>query len=359
MSIETDFESQHISAMLKRIQKIDAIYNYASKEIADRLVRNTLKYGQQGTSFFRWNRKTEEQIDVILESLRNGVYENIRNGSADAWDIANAKNDMLVKSYLGNMTVSGEIYAIMHQLNLTALDAFLNRIVNGLTIFDRVWDLVKVGKNQMELALSAGIAEGRSAAVLARDIKQSLNEPDKLFRRVRDKDGNLVLSKAAQRYHPGRGVYRSSFKNAMRLTRTEINGAYRQSDYDRRQQLSFVVGIEVHLSAQHPAYDICDSMQGRYPKSFIWTAWHPQCICYTTSVLASKEEFKKYLRTGQLDTKRTITTIPKKAEQYMQQNGDKLRSYNTQFEWMGNFTQENKLRVNVSTLKMPKNTKED
>ena len=75
-----------------------------------------------------------------------------------------------------------------------------------------------------------------------------MNEPDRLYRRVRDKGGNLRLSKAAKMYHPGQGVYRSSAKNAQRLTRTEINMAYRESEYLRWQQLDFIVGIRVMLS---------------------------------------------------------------------------------------------------------------
>ena len=58
---------------------------------------------------------------------------------------------------------------------------------------------------------------------LSRDVRRYLRNPDKLFRRVRDKHGNLRLSKAAKAYHPGRGVYRSSYRNALRLTATENN----------------------------------------------------------------------------------------------------------------------------------------
>lgn len=46
---------------------------------------------------------------------------------------------------------------------------------------------------------------------------------ERLYRRVRGADGKLHLSKAAKAYHPSQGVYRSSYKNAMRLTRTECN----------------------------------------------------------------------------------------------------------------------------------------
>jgi hypothetical protein len=71
--------------------------------------------------------------------------------------------------------------------------------------------------------------------------------------------------------------------------------AYRTSDYTRRQQLDFVVGIEVRLSNNHtingvPFTDICDDLKGKYPKTFKFTGWHPLCRCYAVSVLKTEEE---------------------------------------------------------------------
>ena len=106
-------------------------------------------------------------------------------------------------------------------------------------------------ERHIELSLSIGISEGRSAADISRDVRVYLNEPDKLFRRVRNAFGNLTLSKVAQAYHPGQGVYRSSYQNAMRMARTEINSAYREADSIRWQQLDFIVGYEVKTSKSH------------------------------------------------------------------------------------------------------------
>lgn len=124
--------------------------------------------------------------------------------------------------------------------------------------------------------------------------------PDKLFRRVKDEHGNLQLSKAAKAFHPGPGVYRSSYMNARRLAVTENNMAYRTADYERYQRFDFVVGIEVHLSNNHNCKgvpngdfkDICDELQGRYPKDFKFVGWHPHCRCYVTSILKTPEEME-------------------------------------------------------------------
>ena len=66
--------------------------------------------------------------------------------------------------------------------------------------------------------------------------------------------------------------------NARRLAVTETNLAYRTADYDRYQLFDFVVGIEIHLSGNHTCkgvkgdfFDICDELQGKYPKDFKFT----------------------------------------------------------------------------------------
>ena len=88
-------------------------------------------------------------------------------------------------------------------------------------------------------------------ADLSRDVRQYLKYHNKLFRRVRDKDGVLRLSKAAAAFHPGRGVYRSSYKNALRLTATENNIAYRTCDHLSWNALPFVLGQEIKTSNNH------------------------------------------------------------------------------------------------------------
>lgn len=40
--------------------------------------------------------------------------------------------------------------------------------------------------------------------------------------------------------------------------------------------------------------DICDTLQGRYPKDFKWTGWHPFCRCFATAITASEKERDKY-----------------------------------------------------------------
>ena len=122
-------------------------------------------------------------------------------------------------------------------LNKDAIDKYLNRKTYGLKLSDRVWRLQAGMLEQIEATLQLGILEGKSASDIANDLRMYLKEPNRLFRRVRDKQGELKLSKAAKAYHPGQGVYRSSYKNALRLARNEINKAYRLAQWERWQQI--------------------------------------------------------------------------------------------------------------------------
>ena len=175
-----------------------------------------------------------------------------------------------------------------------------------------MWKYTNQFKDEIELGLDLGIRSGRSADELSRDLRSYLQHPDKLFRRVRNKHGQLVLSQRARAYHPGRGVYRSSYKNARRLAATETNIAYRTADYERWQQFDFVVGIEIKLSNNHPEPDICDDLKGRYPKDFKFTGWHPHCRCHVETVLKTPDELiadNRRIMEGGKPTETSVNTV--------------------------------------------------
>lgn len=243
----------------------------------------------------------EQRADKLVRELAQKVTRIIEDGEEEAWLEANAKNDALVDSVVKGTGLPKEVVAQWKQPNLNALEAFQARKIAGMGLSKRVWALTNTAKQELELALDLGIGEGKSAAELSRDIRKYLNEPNKLFRRVRDAKGVLRLSKAAKMYHPGRGVYRSSYKNALRLTQTEINMAYRSSDHKRWSQTDWIIGVRVSLSNNHtlngiPFHDICDDVKGVYPKDFKFIGWHPKCRCHATPELAKREERIAYLK---------------------------------------------------------------
>jgi hypothetical protein len=230
----------------------------------------------------------------------------------------------------------------MQDRNLDALETFQGRKVGGMNLSQRVWKYVDEWKDHLEMALDVGLGDGVSAAKLARDVRQDLKDPNRLFRRVRDKHGNLVLSKHARAFHPGQGVYRSSVKNAQRLTRSEINMAYRESDFKRWQQLDFVVGFEIVRSNHEPHFEcpLCDRLAGKYPKTFKFVGWHPQCMCKAVPILMDDETFdanelgelRAALRGTEykaLQGKNAVTEMPDGFMEWVQENAERQANWNS------------------------------
>ena len=131
-------------------------------------------------------------------------------------------------------------------------------------------------------------------------------------------------------FEAGRGKYKSAYMNSMRLARTEINMAYRSSDCNMAQNLMAVVGIGVNLSNNHtcngqPFVDICDELQGRYPKDFIFRGWHPQCRCFITFITKTDEEFWRDLSDGiDRPSVNTVKDVPPGFHDWLMNNKERL-----------------------------------
>lgn len=283
---------------------------------------------------WRGNKAVEKEVDRILFGLDDEMKLYMIDNMRKAQNLANNCQDAMVEDYTKGIDIDPKLKSSMMARNTEALAAWEAYRVRGLETSSRVWNNSKQAKEQLEFFLKEGLADGTSAKQLATDLQKYLKEPAKRFRRVRDAEGKLILSRPAKNYRPGRGVYRSSYKNALRLTRNEINLSYRNADNVRREQLDFVLGIRVNLSDAHPRYDICDELQGVYPKDFIYTGWHVNCLCFTTSVLMTKQEFVQYLKTGAVSEKLKITTIPKRAQNYLKSNSDKIKAMKSKPYWL-------------------------
>lgn len=271
------------------VRQLNQIYELAIQEAT--ALAQTLPVDPTQPFQFSDYPQTTARISQLMQDMATRLTMVIQNGQQTGWLLSAQKNDALIESILPTAQLPASSQYMNR--NLEALSAFQARKKAGLKLSDRVWQYTNQFKKEIELGLDVNLGEGKSAAQISRALRTYLNDPNRLFRRVADKHGRLALSKAAANYHPGQGVYRSSYKNALRLARTEINMAYRAADYERWQQLDFVVGFEVKLSPSHVIVDICDDLKGRYPKTFKFTGWHPQCRCYTVPVLATAEELSK------------------------------------------------------------------
>jgi hypothetical protein len=336
-TIEEQYEIEYRRRLAAINKKIRRTYEKAIQQI--RITLSTVTYKNRPFALKDYP-ILQKKVDQVAKQMHAEIYATTVNGIKDSWSLSNKKNNVLVDKRLAGRQLKKGLRQVLYDPNKGALEAFIQRKEKGLNLSDRVWNLLDPFKKELEQTMGLGLGQGRSAADIARDAKRYLNEPDKLFRRVRGEDGQLHLSQAAKDYHPGQGVYRSSFKNAFRLTRTETNMAYRTSDHERWQNMPFVVGIEIKLSKSHPRYDICDPLAGEYPKDFKFVGWHPQCLCYQVAKQMSDEEFEKLedqILAGEEpngSARGTVTHLPKGFKDYLEKNRKRIAGWKNQPYWM-------------------------
>ncbi|CAG5072895.1 hypothetical protein DYBT9623_04433 [Dyadobacter sp. CECT 9623] len=355
---EEDYARLHIGRIDAFALKVQKLYHQA---LADAIrIGVSTKHDPKKPFRFSDYPNLQERVNWMLVNLTNGIVKVINSGSNDEWLLAEQKNDDLVNRLFGKNLPAAVSDRFLGR-NLEALAAFQNRKVNGLDLSKRVWRHTKHFKSEMEMALDVGLLEGKSARQLSQDTRAFLDEPAKLFRRVRDARGQLHLSKRAALYKPGQGVYRSSYKNAMRLTRTETNMAYRESDHERWQSMDFVVGIEIRRSNHPYECPTCGPLAGRYPKQFKFTGWHPQCRCHAVAILSSKEERDAIVdrilageETSAVVSKNEVRDMPDNYNHWVDKNRQRLlRAPSKPYFIRDNYGNATALNLSLDLPKMP------
>ena len=316
-----NYDDQHRKHLMAYLQQIERLFYQLVGTAVFIALKTDYKELIASTLFAFAATKKGKSFEKELANFSNQLDQIIKQGITKEWAFANLKQDQLLREGLTK-----------HQ-NLEALEAFKERKIKDFTISDRVWNIAKKAQTEIELALSVSLEEGKSAVQLSREVRNLLNNPTALFRRVRDQYGNLVLSKNAQNYHPGQGVYRSAYKNALRLTSNEINVAYKSADWLRIQQNPDIVGFEVRLSPQHKVYDMCDELKGKYPKTFHFHGWHVGCKCHIITLLKTDEELIKELKSDETlppeSSSNYVAEVPNNYKQWVTDNKDRFNNWKT------------------------------
>lgn len=325
------FDAEHFNNLERNAAKVNRLYALLIKEVAKLTENITLDpdvpFDPSKYPHFKAG------LDKLILIFSRQAAALIQVNSAKEWDLSDKKNSALMGNLAASTGLSAAQLATFRKSNIQALKAFQNRKIKGMGLSDRVWNYSKQYKKEIETVLDLSLGQGRSAQQIARDLKKYLVNPDSAFRRYRDKNGNLKYGAIAKEYHPGAGIYRSSYKNAMRLSRTENNMAYHASDSLKYKNLPQVIGFEVKLSNTHEMSkcqcEVCELFAGQYPKDFSFEGWHPHCKCTTIPILKSKEERKEDMkRIAQglpvLESKNNIKTIPEGMKKWLADNKDKI-----------------------------------
>lgn len=291
--------------------------------------------------------------DIFNDYLQNSILC-YKSGITDGVSLAYTHDG----DALGQFSVLSD--KALQTARKTAAATFIaNRLnaKNGLNLAQSVWNYCQQTKSEFEMAMSNviadGLEKGTSAEEVGRRLRQYLNNPDMMYRRYHTvkvlKSGQKkdVVTWRRKRIIDGRvrfveeplervgqGVYRSARKNALRVARTEINAAYHKARNERWKNEPFVIGQHIHISPQHDPEedaDICDELEGYYPKDFNWDSWHSQCMCTSDPVMISGEERKQFYKrlakgedmTNYISPNR-VKDVPDQYKRYIEANGDKI-----------------------------------
>lgn len=294
-------------------------------------------------------------LKARLNDIFNDYFQNnvlcYKNGITDGVALA-YNHDSAVLSGFSIMSNK----ALRAARNIAAETFISNRLNSkrGLNLAQTVWNYCQQTKSEFEMAMSNviadGLKKGTSAEEIGKQLRRYLNNPDMMYRRYHtvkvQKNGKkkdvvtwrkkrIIDGKVRFVEEPlekvGMGVYRSSRKNALRVARTEINSAYHKARNERWQNEPFVIGQWIHVSPQHEIDDICNDLEGRYPKGFPWDGWHPSCTCTSDPILISGEEKKKFydrLYAGEdmsgYISPYTVNDVPDNYKKYIRDNAENI-----------------------------------
>lgn len=331
-----------------------------------------------------------ERLNQIFIEYFNDNMLCYKQGISDGVALAYSQDDV----NLGKYTILQD--KAIDTARKAAQTAFYERRVqrqSGLSLSDRVWNYAQMGKSEIETAIANvvadGLTKGTSAEELGRAVRQYLNNPDMMYRRYHklivdnaghkrrvvrwyrrhiDENGKVTF-KDEPLEKVGTGTYRSARMNSLRLMRTEINMAYHNANNERWQREPFVIGIRIWLSPEHPEYDICDELMGEYPKNFVFTSWHPSCLCASAPITIQGEERREFYRrlmngedmSGYVSPN-AIKTPPAAWNKYINDQHDNILNAgergklayhlrdNTKY-WLGQFTADEQKRMGFEVKK--------
>ena len=305
--------------LAKYVALIEEIYEQLNLEAA-KLVSTHTDYNAEDEKPFRWSDypQTRQKIADIQKRFVEDIQAVIYRGTSEEWKNSNEVQDLLANAVLRSYDaqVNGEQYRIYYQENSDALEAFQERKDKGLNVSEKLWQQSAVNKKGFEEAISCAIEKGTSAITLSKQISKYLQDFPQLQKDYKERFGKASKANDCE--------YRS-----IRLARSEINMAYRQAENQRWQQMDFVVGYEIKLSGSHHVDDICDQLKGKYPKTFIWTGWHPNDMCYKIPILKTEEEFWAWDGRGEAttDSVNEVKDVPEGFKQWIDNNIHRAKSW--------------------------------
>lgn len=214
---------------------------------------------------FKANRKTMEQTILVERALYESFIDIV---------LTEDKLTFGIDSTLAGTGGAAVSLATKKWSDVTAriIKTITKKNLAGLNPSERVWDYTTRAEQDIKRLVANGMANGENPMTIARKIKKYVSPS--------------VEATSELGVSPGQGVYRSPYRNAMRLARTEMNKTYVKAQVAFAKDKPWIDGMEITLSPAHSEADECDDLAdgGPYTPEEVdqLIPAHPHCMCRGT-----------------------------------------------------------------------------
>lgn len=285
MSIESDANAYIRAGRKKNIdyiraseQKLLNEYNNTASRIAEKIARtpeNTKRlqslYDDLEKELDRLNRRITDKVYATIDRTVREVLVVIGK-SSDVY------TDVLVGGYTGGM--SKTVFDRIHHRTMASLFSD----IKGIELSDKIWELHKTTLIDMRAMIARELMAGSTWAEIAQKSKAFLALSTVDMRRK-------IWKEFFKTYKPGRGVYKSAYKNVQRLLRTEWARASRHAMIEYARDKEWIQGLEWHRVSGCAECAECQEYaehdEGLGTGVFLASTLpesHPNCQCYVTFV---------------------------------------------------------------------------
>jgi len=217
----------------------------------------------------------------VLSSITTSINKSVKMGLDNSIDRLSVYNGFLPATFSIELTSS-----VFNSIYHDAVRALYRRPLDGIELSERVWDIHQTSITKIRRLIAKGFLYGEPQYSIAQQVRRMLLISDSDMRTKKWKEFFKLNP-------PGRGVYRSAYKNTQRVMRTETNNAFRTAQSEYAKNRSWIIGEKWNRVAGALECGECDTYatqdlyglgSGVYPGGEIPIS-HPQCLCFLTDII--------------------------------------------------------------------------
>lgn len=226
-------------------------------------------------------------ITELIDSMISEVNVSTRLGMRSTTESLTKKYASITREYARGRGF--DLTTSFSAVPLQATKKCIERVwSDGFSFSDRIWRMDSFARDGVNQILTSGIARGQSAVSMSKELRRFLIDPDI--------EPGVSWTTGVSKSVTGKGTIHY---NALRLARTEINNAYRETLVTANASNPITLGVRWNLSNSHPRPDICDVWAesdlygigaGVYPPGAT-PLDHPGGLCYVTDVLRPQAQW--------------------------------------------------------------------